>query len=172
MCIRDRCILRVHCLGGWNETHTYVIPIYDIWCVTLFPAKAMVPPVLCISTSSASPYVWLWWFVVSASAFTWVFCVVLAPPAGHRNAGLVCFFAPFLAFRLVLSCSPDVGPLPGHIIGLIVPANSNLGTRPAPCAPARWIWFRLFPSFLWSYFHFLSVISVLAPFLPFLPFFV
>ena len=39
-----------------------------------------------------------------------------------------CFFVFFscLVFCLALSCRPDVGPSPGHIIGLIVQANSNL----------------------------------------------
>ena len=75
-------------------------------------------------------------------------CVVPAPLAGQRNAWFVFelyvavsflffFFSfSFPAFRLVWSCRPSVGPSPRHIIGLIVPANSNrvpsgLGLRPA-----------------------------------------
>ena len=65
-------------------------------------------------------------FVVSTSASPRVSWVVLAPPAGHRNTGLVCFFAPSLAFRLVLSCRPYVGLSPGHIIGCL------LYTSPSP----------------------------------------
>ena len=71
-------------------------------------------------------------------------CVVVAPPAGHRNVGLVfqalcpcflLFFSFFLAFRLVLSCRTSVGTSPRYVIGLIVPANSTLvpsriGLRP------------------------------------------
>ena len=48
---------------------------------------------------------------------------------------LFCYLLSYLGFRLVLSCRLSVGPSPGHIIGLIVPANSNLvpsglGLRP------------------------------------------
>ena len=75
-----------------------------------------------------------YYFCPSISAFPMV-CVVVAPPAGHRNAGLffraLCrciflFFSFFLAFRLVLSCRPSVGPSPRLIVGLVVPADMNL----------------------------------------------
>ena len=104
-------------------------------------------------------------FLASVCAFPWVSCVALAPPTGHRNAGFVfvfvfcfcfvfvlslfcfvfaflalclyplCFFCCVFVFRLGLSCRPSLGPSPGHIIGLIVPTNSNLvpsglGLRP------------------------------------------
>ena len=60
----------------------------------------------------------------------------------------------FLAFRLVLSCRPSVGPSPRHIVLLIVPANSNLvpsrfGLRPARMLPVFCFFFLAFFSFLW-----------------------
>ena len=147
-------------------------------------------PVLCTSASAASPHgrvclvfgellFYLYYcsscFCPPISAFPWVSCVVLAPPAGHKNAGLVfralcrcsllffsfLFFRPF---RLVLSCRPSVGLSPGHIIELIVPVNSNLvpsglGLRLAPMHD----YFLLRLSFLSLIFFF---------FCPFLPFFV
>ena len=91
---------------------------------------------------------------------------VLDPPTGHRAAR--CVFVVInssvsppsyclVAFRLVFLWRPCVGPSAGHIIRLIVPADSYfvVGTRPAPwahvllrifffkCCP-----FMLFPSFL------------------------
>ena len=43
----------------------------------------------------------------------------------------------FLAFRLVSSCRPSVGPSPRHIIVLILSANSNLGPSGLGLLPAR-----------------------------------
>ena len=98
------CIIRVHCLGGWNETHTCVIQICVHCCVVLFPAKSMVPlysaslhrlryPMfefcLVFSDVCFSLYDHCSYFCPSISTFSRVFCVVLAPPAGHINA---CFF--------------------------------------------------------------------------------
>ena len=149
-------------------------------------------PVLSISASAASPYVrvcfvfgdlcfsihdFCYYFPPSISAFPRVSCVLVAPPAGHRNAGLVfralcrcflLFFSFFLAFHLVLSCRPFVGRSPGHIIGLTVPANSNrvpsgLGLRTA----------RMHIYIFNVFFPFFSFLPFLfAPFRPFLPFFV
>ena len=76
--------------------------------------------------------------ILFISAFPGVSCVVLAPPAGHGNTcsafRALCRYSliSFLFFSWLLS----VGPSPRHIIGLIVPANSNrvpsgLGLRPA-----------------------------------------
>ena len=146
--------------GGWNETHTYVIPIYVICCVALFPAKSMVPPYSASLHRLRHPmfeslcFYWrLFWSL-------WVLLLFL-PLYLCLPSGLLCrpcptswiykylfvfsssvsllssfFLFCFLAFRLVLSCPPSVGPSPRHIIGLIVPANSNrvpsgLGLRPA-----------------------------------------
>ena len=116
-------------------------------------------------------------FCPSISAFPRVSCVVLAPPAEHKN---VCFFelcvaalffsflffSFFLAFSLVLSCRPSVGPSPRHIIGLIQPANSNLFPPGIACALHACM------KFLFR-FSFLSVpVFFFAPFCPFLPFIV
>ena len=139
-------------------------------------------PVLSISASAASPYVrvcfvfgdlcfsihdFCYYFPPSISAFPRVSCVLVAPPAGHRNAGLVfralcrcfvLFFSFILAFRLVLSCCRAVGPSPGHIIrGLIVPANSNLVPSGLGLCPAR-----LYEVFCFVFLSFLF----LFPFLP------
>ena len=67
----------------------------------------------------------------------------------------------FLAFGLVLSCRPSVGPSSGHIIELIVPANSNLvpsglGLRPE-CMMILFSFFSFFS------FHFLSVPFLFCP---------
>ena len=155
-------------------------------------------PVLCISASAASSDVRVS-FVFSdvcfylhdccyifpfISAFSRVSCVVLAPPAGHRNTCLefralcrcslvlyqvflVLLFFYSVAFRLVLPYRPSVGPLPRHIIGLIVPANSNrvpvgLGLRPARMHKDFCFGFlsiHFFPFFSFLFFH--------RPFLPF-----
>ena len=40
-------------------------------------------------------------------------------------------------FRLVLSCRPSAGPSPGHIIGLILSANSNLAPSGLGLRPER-----------------------------------
>ena len=123
------------------------------------PCQVDGTPVLCIAASAASPYVrvcfvfsdvcflfhdYCYHFCPSISAFPLVSCVVLAPPAGHKTACLVfrplcrcslLLFYFFLVFHLVLSCRPSVGPSPRHIVGLVVPADSNLvpsglGLRP------------------------------------------
>ena len=128
--------------------------------------------------------VFLW---PSVSAFPWVSCVVLAPPAGHRNAGLLvfglvlscfvsssdCVPAPLLAFCLALSCV--VLLLVNHLdnIRLIVPANSNLVHPGLGLRPERmhdnfgFVFFINFPSNF--SFRFLSVSSLFfnAFFLPF-----
>ena len=72
----------------------------------------------------------------------------------------------FLALRLVLSCRPSVRP--SHIIGLIVPANSNRVPSGFGLHP------RMHEVFCFVFF-FLSVLSFfffLSPFYPILPFFV
>ena len=134
-----------------------------VFCVALFPSKSMVPPVLCISASAASshpmlcsPFVvflcsfllsYLYWGEGSALRLYLPLGLLcrpcFAPPAGHINPGFVfCFlfsavsalFFSFPVFRLVLTCRPSVGPSPGHIIGLIVPANTTLSPRDSACA--------------------------------------
>ena len=67
-----------------------------------------------------------------------------------------------LVFRLVLSCRPSVGRSPGHIIELIVPANSNfvssgLGLRPE-CMLIL-VSFFSFPFCLFPFFALLSSFS-------------
>ena len=150
------------------------------------PCQVDGTPVLCISASAASPYVGVC-FVFSDDCFSlydscYYFCpfistfprvsrVGLAPPVGHRM--LVWFFELcvaalffsflfyfFLAFRLVLSCHPSVGPSPRHIVGLIVPANNNL-------VPSG-LGLRACMKFLFR-FSFLSSLLNFAPFAPFCP---
>ena len=145
-------------------------------------------PVLCISASAASSDVRVS-FVFSdvcfylhdccyifpfISAFSRVSCVVLAPPAGHRNTCLefralcrcslvlyqvflVLLFFYSVAFRLVLPYRPSVGPLPRHIVGLVVPADSNLvssglGLRSARMHEVFCFVFLSFLSFLFFFF--------------------
>ena len=97
-------------------------------------------------------------------------CVVVAPPAGHRNVGLVfqalcpcflLFFSFFLAFRLVLSCRTSVGTSPRYVIGLIVPANSTLvpsriGLRPVLMYEVFCCVFILSFRFLFSFWPFFA----------------
>ena len=149
-------------------------------------------PVLCIAAAAASPYGRVCFifndvcfslcdscccFCPSTSASPRVSCVVLAPPAGHRNACffelyvaalffcfvLFCLVLFFLVLRLVLSCRPSVGPSPRDIIGLIPPANSNLFPPGLACA------LRACMKFLFR-FSFLSFLCLFL-FCPFLPFF-
>ena len=121
----------------------------------------MVLPVLCICASAASTYVQVSFvFVISVSAFPWVSCLFLVPPAGHGNAGSVlCFdlfclssvsLPPLVAFRLVSSCRPSVGTSPGHIIRLMVPTNSDL-VLSGPCTLSACVMIGFifsFPSFI------------------------
>ena len=87
--------------GGWNETHTWVIPISVLCCIALFPAKSMVPPYSASLHRLRHPVFEFVSFLVifvllfydccypywpSFPALLWVSCVVLASPAGHRNA--------------------------------------------------------------------------------------
>ena len=126
------------------------------------PCQVDGAPVLCISASLHNP---VFEFVLSSvilvslfydhcchlcpsiSAFPRVSCVVVAPPAGHRNAGLVFRALSLLSsFLFFFSCIPS---------GLVVPSfcwsitwtyhgtdcaskqqPCPLGTRPAPCAHA------------------------------------
>ena len=69
-----------------------------------------------------------------------VACVVPDPPTGHRTvrfwpvvSSLSLPSSCIFAFRLVFLWCPYVGQSAGHIIPLIIPANSNLvvGRRPA-----------------------------------------
>ena len=76
----------------------------------------------------------------------------------------------FLAFLVVLLCRPSVGPSPGYIIGLIVPAISNLVPSGLGLCPERmhddfgFVFFSLlFFSFPLCFFPFFAL---------FLPFFV
>ena len=65
-----------------------------------------------------------------------------------------------LVVRLVLPCRPSAGPSTGHIIGLIVPANSNrvpkgLGLRPERMfVLVSFCLFFLFFSFQFCFFPF------------------
>ena len=81
---------------------------------------------------------------------------------------LVFFLLFFIPFRLVLSCRPSVvGPSPGHIIRLIVPADSTLVPSGFGLRPERVhddFWFRFF-------FPFLVFFSFPLRFFPFLPHF-
>ena len=154
------------------------------------PCQIDATPVLSISASAASLYVrvcfvfsdfcfsrhyYYFYFCPSTSAFPRISCVVVAPPAGHRNVGLVfwfrfrCFllyFSFFLASRLVLSCRPSVGPSHGHIIRLIVPANSNLVRSGLGLRPARMyeVFCFIFLSFLFFSFSFFARIRPFSPF--------
>ena len=78
-------------------------------------------------------------------SFCFVFSSVSVPSS---------FFS-YLIFDLVLSCRPSVGPSTGHIMGLIVPANSNPVPSGLSLRPER-IWFR-FLSFLFVFFSFLFI---------------
>ena len=68
-----------------------------------------------------------------------VSCVVLGSPAGHRTS---CVFATSslslpsscAVFRLGFLRHPSVVPSAGHVVGLIVPANSNVVSSDSPCA--------------------------------------
>ena len=102
-------------------------------------------------------------------------CVVVAPPAGHRNVGLFfrarfrCFLLHFsflIASRLVLSCRPYVAPSHGHIIGLIVPANSNRVRSGLCLRPPRMyvVFCFIFLSFLFFSFSFFARICPFSPF--------
>ena len=96
----------------------------------------------------------VWFFELCVAALFFVFCFFL-----------------FLDFCLVLSCRPSacrssVDPSPRHIIGLIVPANSNrvpsgLGLRPAS----------MHKVFCFGFLSSLFFPSFFAPFCPFLSFF-
>ena len=153
-------------------------------------------PALCISASAALPYVGvcsvLVVFVFSLrllffscpfiSAFRRVSCVALAPPVGHRSAclifralcccsllsfSLLSFF--YLAFRLVLSCHPSVGPSPRHMVGLCQ-QTATLSPRDSACALRACM--KCFVSFYFLSFLFYSFLSfVFSPFCPSLPFF-
>ena len=85
--------------------------------------------------------------------------------ANHLDIGLLfLFFSPVslpsscLVFRLVFSCRPSVGPSAGHIVGLIVPANSNLVPSGLGLRPER-----MFVSF---HFSFLSLPFCVFPIWP------
>ena len=93
------CILRVHCLGGWNETHIRNPNLCYLLCC-LVPCQVHGTPVLCIPASAASPcvracfvfrnvcfylYDYCYYFWPSISALSRNSCVVPAPPAGHRK---------------------------------------------------------------------------------------
>ena len=125
--------------------------------------------------SRASEYITFCVTCSSVSAFLWVSCVVLAPPAGHRIvgsvfcsffyirfSGLLLLLIFFRAFRLVLSCRPSVGPS-GHIMGLIVPANSNLVPSGFGLRPERIHYFIGFVFLSFVYFHFLSFSFLFTP---------
>ena len=57
------CILRVNCLGGLIETHTYMRNpnLCSLLCCPV-PCQVDGNPVLCISVSAASPCVQVWYF--------------------------------------------------------------------------------------------------------------
>ena len=100
------------------------------------------------ATGDAGPYfpiLFCFVAIVFLSFVSALLCLGLSccpwPPPGHRNAGLVFVFSAlslpsfsFLVFRLVLTCRPSVGPSTGRIMGLIVPANSNLVPSGFGCA--------------------------------------
>ena len=106
----------------------------------------------------------------SLPSFGYVSCIVLGPPAGHRNTRFFCVFFSSVCLPsslLFLSCLPSglmvssfCWPINWtyhrHIIGLIVPANSNLA--PSGLGLRRERTFVLF-SFFFS-FLFLSVSSI------------
>ena len=109
-------------------------------------------PVLCISALAASPYVRVFFSFSDVCFIFMIIGFIFAPPflpslgflcrpcpTSWTKKCLVCvralcrcsffcffcFLFFFPAFRLVWSCRPPLGPSPRHIIGLIVPANSN-----------------------------------------------
>ena len=81
---------------------------------------------------------------------------------------LFCYLLSYLGFRLVLSCRLSVGPSPGHIIGLIVPANSNLVPSGLGLRPERML---IFASFFVSFFSSFSSLFPFSLFPVLVPFF-
>ena len=175
--------------SGGREWDPYmVIPISVLCCVALFPDKSMVPPYSASLHRLRHP---VFKFVLFLVMFVFLFhdyCIIFAPLSLPSLASLVSslphqldiemlvwffelcvvalFFSflvlLFLAFRLVLSCRPSVGPSPTHIVRLIVPANSDLvpsglGLRSASMH-------EVFVSFFFPFFCFVF-------FFPFMPLF-
>ena len=164
--------------------------------VARFPAKLMVPLIyilnLCVVCVPWVQVCFVLWSPVclivvggvlsSVSAFPWISCVVVAPPAGHGNAGFVLVFASSffssvcpllffscLVFRLVLSCRPSVGPSPGQIIRLVVAANSNhvpsgLGLHPERILNLELGFVLSFFLFLFTSFLFSFIFALLSSF--------
>ena len=153
-------------------------------CAALFPAKSMVPPrysatlrrlrhptIPCFFSFVVFRFVLLP-FVLQpfVSALLLVSRAILGPPAGHKlDIVQDCWFRfqavspPFscLVFRLVFPCRPSVGPSTGFIIGLVIPANSNLVLSGIGLHPERGFVFVSFLSLLLFYLPF--------PFFPFCP---
>ena len=96
----------------------------------------------------------------------WFFKLCVAALFFSFPLSLSSFFF-FFAFRLVL-CRPSLGPSPGHMIGLIVPTNSNFVPSGLGLRPAR---MRELFSFVFLSFLFLPS-SFFARICPFLPLFV
>ena len=97
------------------------------------------------------------------------FSVVLDPPTGHTTARFLLVVGSLslpsscclLAFRLIFLRRPYVGSSARPIIGLIVPASSNLVLviRPAPWAHFCFVFFLLY------FFLLFSVLFLLGPIL-------
>ena len=76
-----------------------------------------------------------------------------------------------LVVRLVFSCRPSVGPSTGHIIGLMVPANSNLVPLGHGLRPERMFAFVSFSLLFLSFLLFSFLIISLFLFILILVFF-
>ena len=112
----------------------------------------MVSPVLCIFTSATSPYVRVCFFCFCDLRRCLPLGLFCRPcPTSSTMERWFCFYfvfqlcvsAPFSSscscpvFRVVLYCRPSVSPSYGYVIGLIVPANSNLVPSGLDLRPER-----------------------------------
>ena len=148
-----------------------------VCCVALFPATLMAsPPYSATLRRLLHPmFELVLFFVISVSAFSRVSCVVLGPPAGHRNVGVVFLFFVFvfvalcscpllfffLAFRLVLSWRSSVGPHLDISWHLSYQQTAALSPRNSACAlSACLFWFGVVSFLFFSVAFLLTLLFV------------
>lgn len=125
-------------------------------CVFQF-SSCLCDPLFCCC--SVFVYVFLALRYYSLPVLLCASCVVYDPPAGYWTALFLVNYSSSsppsscLVFRLVFSGRPCVGPSAGHIIELIVPANSDLVRSGLGLFPGRM--FVLFLLFFSSFSFFL-----------------
>ena len=97
------CIIRVRCLGGSNETHTYVLPISVICCVALFPAKSMVPPCFASLHHRLRHFMFEFVFILVTFAFIFmIIVIVFAPVSLPFHGSLVSSLPPQLDIEILV----------------------------------------------------------------------